>query len=143
MGLRNLRVKTGRYLRLDSVEKGLFREAFYLHIWVWLLLRFIPFKKIPDLFADSGVSANENDINILEQIKQAVRRASGVIPFKNECLVSSLAARLMLNSRRIKSKISLGVAKIDGGKFIAHAWIISDSFEIVEQMGDYETLYFF
>ena len=77
MGLKSLRVKTGSFNRLGLMERRLFREALLLHLRVWLILRFIPFRKIPELFADSGVSANENDIGLLEQIRKAVRRASG------------------------------------------------------------------
>ena len=143
MGLKSLRVKTGRFNRLGLMERRLFREALLLHLRVWLILRFIPFRKIPELFADSGVSANENDIGLLEQIRKAVRRASGILPFKNKCLVSSLAARCMLRRRGIESTVYLGVNIEDMGEILAHAWINSDQFEVVERSGNYNILYSF
>ena len=143
MRLKGLRANIVRYLNLPAGDKRLFREAFFLHIRIWLLLLVVPFKKIPGLFEGPG---NESDVSCsqeLEKIRAAVIRASGVFPFRNRCLVSSLAARKMLTRRNIKSKISFGVSKIPGGKFSAHAWIDSDGFEIVEQSGDYKVIFFF
>ncbi len=130
-------------MRLAPVEKRIFLEAFFLHIWVWFILLFIPFRKIPELFANPSVTGNNYDGIKLNQVRVSVRRASEILHFRNRCLVSSLAARRMLNRRRMKSELSLGVAKIDGGKVRAHAWISSDGVEIVEQEGDYKVLYLF
>lgn len=131
------------YLRLAPVEKRIFLEAFFLHIWVWFILLFIPFRKIPELFANLSVTGNNYDGIKLNQVRTAISRASEILQFRNRCLVSSLVARRMLNRRRIKSELYLGVAKIEGGKIRAHAWIRSDGVEIVEQEGDYKVLYLF
>ena len=70
-------------------------------------------------------------------------RAGKVSPWKNRCLVSSLAARCMLRRRKITSQLSLGVAKDAGGKVIAHAWLRAGDVEIVSAGGSFHELYQF
>lgn len=143
MRLKNISRQMRGCLRLTPGDRRLFLEAFFLHIWVWFILLFIPFRKLPELFANPSVTGSNYDRIKLNQVRLAVRRASEILPFRNRCLVSSLAARRILKRRRIESELSLGVAKIDGVKIRAHAWISSDGVEIVEQMGDYKVLYLF
>ena len=75
--------------------------------------------------------------------KRAIGRATVVSPWKNKCLISSLVARWMLRRRGIDSQLSLGVAKGANGKTIAHAWLKSGDYEIVEKGGDFTQLYLF
>lgn len=49
----------------------------------------------------------------------------------------------MLSGRGIVSQLSLGVLKGENSKTIAHAWIISDDFEVVGKEDDYYELYIF
>ena len=79
----------------------------------------------------------------LPLIKTAIQRASRRSSWKNKCLISSLAARRMLNKRKIQSQLSLGVAKGGNGQMIAHAWLKVGDFEIVEKSGEYQELYLF
>ena len=135
---------------LSSDEKLLFCEALFLHLWVGLLLKIIPFRKIPELFENKiqgtrykvqGSRNQEQETLLL--LKAATQRAAGVSPWKNKCLVSSLAARRMLNRRRIESQVLLGVAKDSGKKLIAHAWIRSGDFEVVKKNGNFTEMYRF
>jgi hypothetical protein len=79
----------------------------------------------------------------LALIKTATQRVSRISPWKNKCLVSSLAARRMLNRRKIQSQLSLGVAKGEKGEMIAHAWLKVGDFEIVEKGREFSELYLF
>jgi hypothetical protein len=80
---------------------------------------------------------------MIEKIRMAVQRAGWVSPWKNRCLVSSLAGRCMLRRRKIWSELSLGVAKNAAGKLVAHAWLKSGDFELVEKRGSYTELFLF
>lgn len=137
-------------MELPGREKGLFLEALFSQLWVGLLLKIIPFRWIPRLFASPQPSAlsqqstvNSPQSSKPELIKRANQRASIASPWKNRCLVSSLAARCMLRRRKIGSHLSLGLAKDHNGMTIAHAWLKSGDFEIVEKSGDYTALYTF
>ena len=138
------------------MEKSLFVEAWILQLLIGILLKIIPFKRIPGLFANphdkEGVNLRyeNNELasynsqeRILSYLKAATRRAATVSPWPNKCLVSSLSARLMLIRRNIQSQLSLGVAKDSEGKLIAHAWLKVGEKEIVSKGGNFHQLYLF
>ena len=139
-----------KFLSLSAKERHLFLEALALQMWVGLLLKIIPFRWIPKLFKDK-VQRTRNqkegghgpEPGLLEQIKTAIHRATLFSPWKNKCLVQSLAARRMLSRRRISSQLSLGVAHGEGRRMIAHAWLKTGDFEIVQKGGEYTGLYLF
>jgi hypothetical protein len=158
------RRKYYRFIELTGKEKLLFCEALSLQLWVGLLLMIIPFRWIPRFFKNKvqgtrcmvqGIDNKEHE-NIypepcivhpvpltLVEIKAAIQSASRVSPWKNKCLVSSLAARRMLTKRKIQSEVSLGVAKDKTGRMIAHAWVRADDYEVVEKKGSFTELYLF
>lgn len=155
--------RLGKFVSLPFREQLLFLEALSLQLWIGLVLKIIPFRWIPRVFADANsmehppaggqVEAWNSGINkpgtrnrepgTLIFLKAATQRASKASPWKNKCLVSSLAVRCMLRRRKITSQISLGVAKDAGGRTIAHAWLMAGDFEIVARDGDYHPLYVF
>ncbi len=53
----------------------------------------------------------------------AVALMSRYTPWESKCLVQAIAAKAMLNRRKIENTLFLGVAKDGAGKMIAHAWI--------------------
>lgn len=167
-----------RFCALGWEERRLFCESLLFHLIVGLVLKVVPFRWIPRLFAsrqfetpakaesrtrtcpdevgsvraegqsrhapapmESGVSGRQS--GVVEKIQVAVQRAGWISPWRNRCLVSSLAARWMLRRRRISSTFSLGVTKNPDGKTIAHAWLIASGCEIVEKRGEYTELYRF
>ncbi|MDF1561307.1 MAG: lasso peptide biosynthesis B2 protein [Bacteroidales bacterium] len=159
--------KLNNFSRLSGQEKRLFLKALVLHLLIGLLLKIIPFRWVPKLFSNtqysrlragsttnnepvirstdtpSSVSACNNEPGMLILIKAATQRANEVSPWRNKCLIQSLAARMMLNRMKIPSQISLGIAKDGEGRRIAHSWLKIDDFEIVEKSGDYLELYRF
>ena len=135
--------KFRKFDKLSRSEQLLFSEACFLQLTTGLLLKFIPFKWIPKLFSCRERETPEVERETLIQLKTAILLSGRYSPWKNKCLVSSLAARRMLNRRRIPSQLSLGVAKGVNGKMIAHAWLKADDFEIVEKGGDFSELHMF
>lgn len=135
-----------KFSKLTFREQLCFSEALFLQLAVGLLLKVVPFRKIPGLFAGQGgttdVSGPVSEVNglTLEQVKQATWRAGRISPWKNKCLVQSLAARRMLNRRKIGSQLSLGLAKNQNNKVVAHAWLKSGDFEIIARDGDFQQL---
>jgi hypothetical protein len=125
---------TSRYntfLSLSGRMKLLCLEAWIFQLIVGLLLKIIPFRKIPVLFSNPGSHGSDSPL-ITMQVKQA-----------NQCLIQSLAARWMLKWRLIDSQLSLGVTYDKNKKMIAHAWLKAGDFEIVEKDGDYTELFNF
>jgi len=158
------RLKISMFLALSGREKRLFLEAFFMHLWVGLLLKIIPFRYIPRFFsspqfvsltqeksrtrsvgkeAQSRHNVPGRKPEDITMIKRAIGRANVVSPWKNKCLVSSLVGRCLLNRRGIVSQLSLGVGKGADGKTVAHAWLKKGDYEIVEKGGDFTELYLF
>ena len=135
--------KLRRFRVLPLGEKLLFLEAFLLHLWVGLLLKVVPFRWIPRLFASRQSAVGSQQSAIVENIRDAVQRAGQVSPWRNRCLVSSLAGRCMLRRRQINSQIHLGIAKNAAEKTIAHAWLEAEGYEVVRKHGDYHDIYIF
>ena len=139
-----------KFIALPGRGKALFIEALTLHLCVGLAMKIMPFRWIPRFFrnpraraTDAGRDTDSGTLFMLERIRQAVRQASSLSPWRNRCLVSSLAARCMLRRRRIPSQLSLGVAKNTDGKVVAHAWIQAGDIEVVSKDGDYAELFLF
>ena len=44
-------------------------------------------------------------------------------PWESKCLVQAIVVKVLLNRRRIKSALYLGVAKTGQGGLAAHAWL--------------------
>ncbi|MBE0650715.1 MAG: lasso peptide biosynthesis B2 protein [Bacteroidales bacterium] len=66
----------------------------------------------------------------LIEIRKAIRRANKLAFWKNICLVKSVAARFMLQRRKIDSVMYLGLQFKDKKELIAHAWLIADDIQI-------------
>ena len=83
--------------------------------------------------------ANESSIR---QISQAVRVMSRHTIWESQCLVKAIAAKKMLERRRIESTLYLGTARDEGGSMIAHAWLRSGSFYVTgaEEMRMFTTV---
>jgi hypothetical protein len=143
-----IRIIITKFHKLPWKKKLLHLEAFFYQLSIGLFLKFIPFRYIPKLFsASSHLTPHSSrltpDASHLIDIKNATWSVSRFSPWKNKCLVKSLAARRMLNKRCIPSQMSLGVAKDVNSKTIAHAWLKSGDFEVVERNGDYCEFYLF
>lgn len=153
--------RISKFIQLSFREKILFAEALLMHLWAGLLLKLVPFRRIPHLFGSRQFETpieeeNQSRHNVSGQqsvcsqqsgtiyfIREAIARAGRVSPWKNRCLVSSLAARCMLNRRKIQSVLYLGVSKKPDGQTVAHSWLKAGKDEIVEMNGEYTELYTF
>ena len=146
-----------KFIRLSRYGKKLIIEALITQFLVGFLLLFIPFRKIPGMFPNPAPNTQlpiaigtapsarhpESSNMILEEIKYATKRVSRFVPWRNKCLVKALSARKMLTKRGIQSQLSLGVSKDSNSKTVAHAWLKSVDFEVVEKNGEYLELYLF
>lgn len=134
--------RLGKYTKLPSKERTLFREAlFNLYLSKCYLLIF-SFKKIRAVFKNKG-ALNEINPTEVDLIKLSIHRANKCVFWKHTCLVNTLTARRMLNKRNIASAAFLGVKKSEKKAFIAHAWIKVGDFEIIPKESDFTELHQF
>jgi hypothetical protein len=135
-----LNSKCKRFFEIPFAEKKLFCESvFFLFIAKTILLIF-PFKFCTRFIKSENCNNNTIDYGDLQLIKTAIDRANQLAFWKNVCLVQSMAVRWMLNRRRIRSKLILGVRNDKNGKLIAHAWVKVCQFEITNKGLDYHEL---
>ena len=120
-----------RFLSLKSGEKLFFFEAFFSQVVTGFILKVIPFRWIPGFFSGPSKIRTKPSDEILGEIRNSLDRAGYVSPWRNKCLVKTLAGRCMLNRRGINSTVCLGVAKDSSNKTLAHAWLVAEGFEIV------------
>jgi hypothetical protein len=163
--------KLGSYLKkfisLPARDRRPLMEALFLQFFIGLFLKLLPFRyfhrlfRIPENFSKgSGEYSSHSDTASLQHplnshllnhsslkenlqtIRYSIQTANRFVPWHNQCLVQSLAARRMLNRRKVVSKFFFGVVMIDN-KLTAHAWLMVDDFEVVAKNGDYTELYSF
>ena len=69
--MRGLSKRVGKFIKLTGRERVLFLEALFLHLWIGLLLKAVPFRWIPRLFASrqSAVSSRQ-----LVRVLKLIRR---------------------------------------------------------------------
>ena len=130
-----------KFFRLSYPEKKMLMEAIFFLYLAKLVLLLFPFKRCLIFFRKQKDTTQPLDQNTLEQIKIAVARTNRVTFWKNRCLVQSMAARWMLQRRKIPSRLSLGLSFDENNKLIAHAWIRVKSFEIVNKNLNFKELY--
>jgi len=130
-----------KFINLPGTLKILFFEALSLQYYARILLIFIPFRKIPKFFSNNHKVQKEPDPVLLEQIKDAIRYANHLAIWKNKCLVQSMAAKWMLQRRKINADMSFGLTHGENKKLLAHAWVKVIDFEIVPRIQDYKELY--
>lgn len=132
--------KIHKLLKIPTSEKRLFCEALF---WIYLsklCLMMFSFKYCVKLTAPKKTLDSTETIIGLNQIKLALNRANKMSYWKNVCLVQSIAARWMLNRRKIFSEVKIGVIHNAQKEVIAHAWVVVGSFEVVKRGADYYEL---
>lgn len=61
----------------------------------------------------------------LRRVAWGVRNAARLVP-RASCLTQALAAQVLLARSGFRSQIRIGVAKDGDGRFLAHAWLVSN-----------------
>ena len=94
-----------------------------------LILARVALKTIPARYIVRWVRrpiAHEQDklsTPMIETIRWAVRSFSHKSPIRLVCFPQAIAMHAMLRRRHITSEILYGVARLEDGKLVAHAWL--------------------
>jgi hypothetical protein len=109
-------------------KKRLMLEALVFLAWA-RILKLLPFSRLaPSLGKPMTETANVHDLmqeRNVRRISEAVRVMSRHTFWESQCLVQALAAKKMLERRRVDSTLYLGTARDEQGNLIAHAWLRS------------------
>lgn len=133
-----------RFIQLSRSEKRLLIEAIALLLYAWLIVKVIPFSRYRHKYKIICTREPEHTPAIARAIKVAISRANKIAFWNNKCLVSSLAARIMLTRRNITSKIYLGIKIIGQKEMTAHAWLMVGNYSITPKgSGNFKEIYNF
>lgn len=113
-----------RFIQLSGFEKKLFIEAVFFIFYSKILISIYPFQTSIKRFKPCEQLNKSSDFKVLEHIKIAISRASKLVFWKNICLVNSFAARNMLQRRKIRSVMYLGLQFESCKEMKAHAWLM-------------------
>ena len=131
-----------KWKNIDAEGRGLLIESGFLLIWASLLLLFMPFKiiasSIGKLIDKAPAGDGDSKVHPVSlRIGWAVQAAARRMPWPAKCLAQALAAKWMLNRRRLPGLLYLGVAKnpLAPKKLDAHAWVRSGDSVLTGEAG--------
>src|SRR5215831_18997330 len=114
-----------KFLLLTATERSLLIRAVLLlgaiRVGLWLL----SFRTLWDLLArvtPARGRSRDLDYSSPEQVARAVTAASRYVP-RATCLTQALAAQVLLTRQGYPVSLRIGVAKGEGGRLEAHAWV--------------------
>lgn len=134
-----------KFLSLPSANRRLLLEALAYLGWA-RILKAMPFARIAPCLGtqrkETTMLCHPSDERLIKEISQAIRIMSRHTVWESQCLVRAIAAKKMLERRRIESTLYLGTARDESGNMIAHAWLRSGPFYVTgaEEMGMFTTV---
>ncbi|AOY82354.1 lasso peptide biosynthesis B2 protein [Moorena producens JHB] len=115
-----------KFLRLTSRERQLVINTFILLGLIRLALWLLPFQTLRRLLAKiSQPSPPAQRVNQthLSKIVGAVNLSSRYMPGGVKCLARALTTQVLMSRCGYSPQLRIGVAKGEGGKLEAHAWV--------------------
>jgi hypothetical protein len=119
--------KWHKALALPRAERALLIEAARRLLQAWVMLRFLPFKRVVATLGDNRKRSGTPDIR---QVRWSVETAARNLPLPLTCLPQAFAASWMLLARGGTPRLHYGVAKTQTG-FQAHAWVELDGKPVI------------
>ena len=121
--------RMGKFLRLSSADRLLLVRCMLTVAAIRLGLSVFSYNTLRRWLATSAPAAQASDA-VAERVAWGVETAARLVPGAT-CLTKAFAAQLLLARAGYQSQMRIGVAKDAQGKFIAHAWLISDGQVVV------------
>jgi Transglutaminase-like superfamily len=140
--------KLRKFLVLPAGQKRFLLEAL-LYLGLARILKALPFSRIVPVLGkpmtESPLLHDPANETLIRQISRAVRIMSRHTVWESQCLVRAIAAKKMLERRKIESTLYLGTARDKQGQLIAHAWLRSGPFYLTgaEEMNHFTTVAIF
>ena len=107
-------------------------------LYARILLSFFSFKTISKKFYSKNMSnevSSQEDTNFIVLLKEIIVKVSNKIPFDFSCYPQSLAGKMILNRRNLRSTLFLGVRKNKSGEFEGHAWLVCSNIKVTRRRG--------
>ncbi|OLT60718.1 lasso peptide biosynthesis B2 protein [Moorena bouillonii] len=128
-----------KFLRLTSRERQLVINTFILLGLIRLGLWLLPFQTLRRLIAKiSQPSLQAQGVNQtnLSKIVGAVNLSSRYMPGGVKCLARALTTQVLMSRCGYSPQLRIGVAKGEGGKLEAHAWVENQGQVVIGYLKD-------
>jgi hypothetical protein len=115
-----------KWLSLSWGERLLLLEATIYLALARFLVSFVPFGRVAPFLGQHAATPpryQTESCNQAQRVGLAVRTASHYAPWHSTCLMQAIAAKGMLQRRRLHSTLYLGVARTPDQQLEAHAWL--------------------
>ncbi len=124
-----------KIIRLSSTEKKMLIEAVFLLFYAKIILSVYPFRRCIRRFQPADIFTEGTNKETIIAIRTAVSRARRLAFWRNRCLVSSYAARMMLEHRKIGSVMYFGLLFNAEHRLQAHAWVVANHLWVTPKGG--------
>lgn len=114
-----------KFLQLSPIDRGLLVRVVLLVGAIRIGLCLLPFQTLRRWLARLSERSNKmqpTDSSTIDRIAWAAAVASRYVP-KATCLAQALAAQALLEREGFRAHLRLGVAKSEGQRLQAHAWV--------------------
>lgn len=116
-----------KLLRMPAGDRKLLIRAAVLLWIVRLGLWILPFQRLRDLLSKKNrklIAEATTELASIRKITRSVKRMSRYVPAAT-CLAQSLVTVKLLEDAGLPACLRIGVARSEGGKLEAHAWVES------------------
>lgn len=124
---------------LLTVAIWLFIKAVFISAIVRFTLLFLPFKKVLGWLGEPGKETPQelivSNTVYAGKVKTALWRCNKYTPWKTECYVQALTARILLRQKGVPSTIYIGFRKNYDSQYEGHAWLRSGELIITGEKG--------
>jgi hypothetical protein len=124
---RTLPRRFATFLALPPDRRRLAAEAMLLLGAARLLVRLVPLRwyigALGEREAESPEDLAPGQEAVAREVGWAVRTVAPATPWESVCLPQAMAAKWMLDRRRVPATLYLGAARGDDRALLAHAWL--------------------
>lgn len=138
-----------KYLfQLSTKDKLLIIEIIALLSFAKLCIKVIRFNILTNWIGKihrETARESKNSLMKLFKIKRFIKSITKYLPWESVCYDKAIAAKLILNRRKIPSTLYIGLVKSKYGQLDGHAWVRAGNFYITGGMErkKYHTIAFF
>ena len=121
-----------KFIALSAADKRLLLGCVPIVATMRLGLTFLSYRRISRLMP-AALAAETTEAVSREELRRiawGVRTAARLVP-RATCLTQALAAQFLLARHGQLSRIRVGVARDVEGRFLAHAWLVSNGYIII------------
>lgn len=112
---------------LPAATSWLFLKAVFISAVVRATLLFLPFKKVLSWLGEPNKETAQDTTAAYtayaHKVKTALWLCNKYTPWKTECYVQALTARILLRRKGVPSTIYIGFRKNSDNQYEGHAWL--------------------